>query len=78
MNEEEKELVEGIKQYPTHRELCLIHVVERLDEELDKRIPKKDIQEILDYQYDLWNTPNKQKDFNLELVETLEELLDKE
>lgn len=37
MNEEEKELVEGIKQYPTHRELCLIHVIERLDEELDKK-----------------------------------------
>lgn len=47
-------------------------------EELNNRIPKKDIQEILDYQYDLWNTPNKQKEFNLELVETLENLLDKE
>lgn len=37
MNKEEKELVEGIKQYPTHRELCLIHVIERLDEELNKK-----------------------------------------
>lgn len=44
MNEEEKELVEGIKQYPTHRELCLIHVIERLDEELNNRIPRKDIE----------------------------------
>ena len=49
-----------------------------VSEELDNRIPKKDIQEILDYQYDLWNTPNKQKEYNLELVETLEDLLDKE
>ena len=40
MNKEEKELVEGIKQYPTHRELCLIHVIERLDEELDKEKEK--------------------------------------
>lgn len=47
-------------------------------EELNNRIPRKDIEEILDYQYDLWNTPNKQKEFNLELVETLENLLDKE
>ena len=46
--------------------------------ELNNRIPKKDIQEILEHQYELWNTPNKQKDYNLELVETLENLLDKE
>lgn len=45
-------------------------------EELNNRIPIKEIQEILDYQYDLWNTPNKQKEFNLELVETLENLLE--
>ena len=45
MNKEEKELVEGIKQYPTHRELCLIHVIERLDEELNNRIPKERINE---------------------------------
>lgn len=47
-------------------------------EELDNRISKKDIEEILDYQFDLWNTPNKQKEYNIELVATLEDLLDKE
>ena len=46
MNKEEKELVEGIKQYPTHRELCLIHVIERLDEELYKK--DKIINEIIE------------------------------
>lgn len=55
-----------------------IEAIDTVLEELNNRIPKKDIQEKLDYQYDLWNTPNKQKDFNLELVETLEDLLDKE
>lgn len=37
MNEEEKELVEGIKKYPTSRELMLISVIERLDDVLDKK-----------------------------------------
>ena len=55
-----------------------IEIIDKLQKELNNRIPKKDIQEILDYQYDLWNTPNKQKEYNLELVETLEDLLDKE
>ena len=36
---------------------------------------KDKIREKLDYQYELWNTPNRQKEYNLELAETLEELL---
>ena len=52
MNKEEKELVQGIKQYPTHRELCLIHVIERLDEELNKKNKVIDLlYEDIEYEY---------------------------
>lgn len=39
-------------------------------------ITKDKIREKLNYQYILWNTPNRQKEYNQELVEVLEELLE--
>ena len=37
---------------------------------------KDKIKEKLNYQYMLWNTPNRQKEYNQEVVEVLEDLLE--
>lgn len=39
-------------------------------------ISKDKIRAKLDYQYMLWNTPNRQKEYNQEVVDILEELLE--
>lgn len=40
-----------------------------------KFIPKEAIREKLNKQYELWNTPNRQKEYSQELVDAYEELL---
>jgi hypothetical protein len=47
------------------------------DNDFDCQFISKDkIKSILDKQYELWNTPNRQKEYNVELVEILESLLE--
>jgi len=40
-------------------------------------ISKEEIKEKLEYQYMLWNTPNRQKEYSQEVVDVLEDMLDK-
>lgn len=54
--------------------------IKSLEQELEIQkgysISKDKIREKLDYQYMLWNTPNRQKEYSQEVVEILEELLE--
>lgn len=74
------------KQQKTIKELMSIcdlykgasdHCVEIFSDTIKPNFISKDkIREKLDYQYMLWNTPNRQKEYNQEVVDILEELLE--
>lgn len=74
IDKQQKEIEELKKpKYLVHFEDNKITKIELINNDF---ISKDKIREKLDYQYMLWNTPNRQTEYNQEVVDILEELLE--